>query len=103
MKESVNKTELRMIVKEYEETDIRRSTKVSELISIAEGETELDDEHKCPLSPIKETMEDYIQANIRSMRTQLPECTGHCTTFGCPDGVVVNCFIQLKPILNKEN
>lgn len=100
MKQEVNKTELRNIVKEYEETDIRRSAKVADLLAIMEGTKEAA-EYACPLVPIKAAMENYIQANMRAMRTQLPECTGMCTNHGCPDGVVVNCYLQMKPLLEK--
>lgn len=100
MKQEVNKSELRAIVKEYEETDIRRSATVTDLLGIME-ETKEASEYECPLVPIKATMEDYIADNMRAMRTQLPECTGKCTTFGCPDGVVVNCYLQMKPLLEK--
>ena len=97
MKELVNKTELRNIVKEYEEIDITDTATVTELLNM------LDDgykpEYACPLTPIKEEMEDYIQANIRKIRTQLPDCNGKCTEFGCPNIVVVNCYDKLKPIL----
>lgn len=99
MKHLVNKTELRQIVKEYEEIDIRHSATPEELISI------LDDgfspEYMCPLVPVKEIMEEYIQNNIRKMRTQLPNCNGRCTQFGCPDIVVINCYTKLKPLLEK--
>jgi len=99
MKEQVNKTELIAIIKEYEEIDISRMAKTSSLISLLEnGYT---DQPICKLVPIKEKMEGYIQGNIRKMRTQLPDCTGHCTTYGCPAGVVTNCYIKLKPLLEK--
>ena len=100
MKQEINKTELRSIVKEYEETDIRRSATVADLLAIME-DTKSVDSFVCPLIQKKAAMEDYIQSNMRAMRTQLPECTGKCTTFGCPDGVVVNCYLQLKPLLEK--
>lgn len=99
MKELVNKTELRAIVKEYEEVDIRRSATSDELIAILD--TGYDPKYMCPLIPIKDKMETYIQTNIRKMRTQLPDCNGKCTTFGCPDGVVTNCYIKLKPLLER--
>lgn len=101
MKELINKSELRLIVKEYEEIDIRQSATSEQLISI------LDDgyspKYMCPLVPVKEQMEEYIQKNLRKMRTQLPDCNGKCTEYGCPDIVVTNCYTKLKPILNKES
>lgn len=100
MKELINKSELRLIIKEYEEIDIRRSATSEQLISI------LDDgyspEYMCPLVPVKEQMEEYIQRNIRKMRTQLPDCNGKCTTYGCSDGVITNCYIKIKPLMEKN-
>lgn len=100
MKELVNKTELRAIVKEFEEVDIRYSATKDELINM------LDEGYvpstMCPLIPIKEEMEEYIQDNMRKMRTQLPNCTGKCTEFGCPDIVITNCYTKLKPLLEKQ-
>lgn len=100
MKELVNKTELRAIVKEYEEIDIRHSATANELINALDSGYK--PELMCPLIPIKENMEEYIQKNIRKMRTQLPDCTGMCTQHGCPDLVVTNCYIKLKPLLEKN-
>ena len=98
MKDHVNKSELIVIIKEYEKVDIRRSTSKAELMSILD---EGSDGSTCSLVPIKSDMQTYIQNNIRKMRTQLPECTGMCTTHGCPDGVVVNCHLKLKPLMEK--
>ena len=102
MKNLANSSELRMIIKENEEADIRWTRDRKLLVrTLEEGYTP---EMCCPLIDIKEPMEVYIQKNITKLRTQLPNCTGHCTTFGCPDGVVVNCYIKLKPLLeNNKN
>jgi hypothetical protein len=101
MKELINKSELLLIIKESENSDISRMTTSNELISILEnGDTTRS--KKCPLFSIKERMENYIQDNIRKMRTQLPNCTGHCTTYGCPNGIVVNCYINIKDLLGEK-
>lgn len=101
MKDLANNTELRMLVKLYEEVDIRRSATIKELVATLENGYE-DVSLVCPLVEVKETMETYIQNNIRKMRTQLPDCNGRCTNYGCPDGVVTNCYIKLTPLLEKE-
>lgn len=99
MKDMINVSELRILVKENEEVDIRRIENRAELVRILEEGYE--PKMLCPLVRKKEVMEDFIQKNINKLRTQLPECTGHCTTFGCPDGMVVNCYMKLKPLLEK--
>jgi len=47
------------------------------------------------IEPVLERMEAKIQKHYMSIRTQLPGCTGKCTTYGCPRGVVVNCKTKL--------
>ena len=101
MQELVNKTELRTIVKEYEEVDIRESATTDELIHALDGNHSKKD--YCPLIKYKKPMQEYIQRNMRKMRTQLPDCNGMCTTFGCPDAVVTNCYIKIKPLLEKKS
>jgi hypothetical protein len=100
MKDLVNATELRMIVKENEEVDIRRTKDRVSLVTILdEGPVS---EDLCPLVEVKKPMEKFIQKNITKLRTQLTECTGHCTTFGCADGTVVNCYLKLKPLMKER-
>lgn len=50
------------------------------------------DVEKCPLEAIRKRMEAHIKANYRRLKTQLPGCTGVCTTFGCPDIIVQRCW-----------
>jgi hypothetical protein len=48
------------------------------------------------LEPKRAAQEAFIQANIRTLRTQLPNCNGRCTTFGCPDLIVLQCHRGLR-------
>lgn len=96
----INKTELLSLIKEDHKVDISSTTSIDDLVSILEDIDDFEGFKWCPLTPIKEQMEAYIQKHIRKMRTQLPGCNGKCTTFGCPEGVVLNCSIKLDPLLN---
>ena len=50
----------------------------------------------CPLDPIRARMQAHIKKNYRRLKTQLPGCTGECTTFGCPDLIVQRCWSGSK-------
>ena len=50
---------------------------------------------RCPLYRDRQQMEEFLQKNIRRLRTQL-SCTGRCTTYGCPVGVVIDCTIKFS-------
>lgn len=104
LKRLINKTEILELIKEYELFDIRSTVGIERLVSLLENGLEPEDEDSlyCPLFEWKIEMETYIQKNIKKMRTQLPGCTGTCTEFGCPRGVVTNCYIKMKPLLEKS-
>lgn len=41
-------------------------------------------------------MEAHVKKNYTKMRTQLPDCTGKCTSFGCPDLIVQRCWMGMR-------
>lgn len=41
-------------------------------------------------------MEAHIKKYYARMRTQLPDCTGKCTSFGCPDLIVQRCWMGMR-------
>lgn len=98
MDQEVNLSELRMIVKEETNTDISRATRPLDIVSLLENGYAVK-LPVCPLVPLKAKMEVVIQKNLSRLRTQLPQCNGKCTEFGCPDGVVTNCYSKLKHYL----
>lgn len=48
------------------------------------------------LSEKRARMEAHIQKFYARMRTQLPDCTGKCTSFGCPDLIVQRCWAGMR-------
>lgn len=48
------------------------------------------------LEPEQQSMEAHIQRYFRRLKSQLPGCTGRCTTHGCPDIVVSSCWNTFK-------
>jgi len=62
--------------------------KIAEALVGAEaGEIEQD-----ALQEWRELMEAHIDKNRKRLLSQLPGCTGCCTTFGCPDVIVARCW-----------
>jgi hypothetical protein len=51
---------------------------------------------RCPLDKIRSRMQAHIKKNYRRLKTQLPGCTGECTTYGCPDLIVQRCWAGSK-------
>ena len=103
LKNLINSTELVELIKEDEFFDIRQTAGTEKLASILENglTPEDEDELYCPIFKWRMDMEAYIQKNMRRLRTQLPGCTGKCTEYGCPRGIVTNCYIKMKPLLEK--
>jgi len=50
------------------------------------------DAPSCPLEGKRKKIERHIEKNKRRILSQLPGCNGCCTTYGCPDLVVVRCW-----------
>jgi len=48
------------------------------------------------LSEEKAAMEKHIQKYIRRLKSQLPDCTGKCTSHECPDIIVSRCWLLFK-------
>lgn len=93
MYDKINRTELQELCREIGEQNVYREDRRDSLIAEIEGDGAA---RKCPLDPQRKEMQAHIQKNFRRLRTQLPGCTGKCTTYGCPNLVVVRCWVGLK-------
>jgi len=91
--DSVNLTELIELCREAGLGNFGRNATRTELYEALE-----DDElpSVCPLEERRETMEAHILKNYNRLRTQLPGCSGRCTSYGCPDLVVQRCWGGMK-------
>lgn len=90
---TLNKSEAIDLLREEQRVNKSRANGVQHLIGELEGESRASD---CPLEPRRLKMERHIQKYWTRIRTQLPHCNGKCTTFGCPDGIVVGCWLRFK-------
>ena len=72
---------------------VGRQTPREEIYKILDG---LESGGYCPLEERRQKMESHIQRYYRRLRTQLPGCTGKCTSFGCPDIIVQRCWLGFR-------
>jgi hypothetical protein len=93
MSHELNKTELIAILRNEGFGNISRANGIPRLTSALEGDEEA---QPCPLEERRTKMERHIRRNWTRIRTQLPYCNGKCTQFGCPDAVVVGCWLRFK-------
>ena len=63
----VNRTELLALIKEDHKVDISSTTSTDDLVSILEDIDDFWGFKWCPLTPIKEEMEAYIQETIKKI------------------------------------
>ena len=48
------------------------------------------------LSVWREELEAHISKYRDRLRSQLPNCTGECTKYGCPDLIVTHCWAKFS-------
>jgi hypothetical protein len=93
MSDEFNKSELIELLREEGHGNISRGNGIPRLIAALEDE---EDPEPCPLEGRRSTMEKHIRRNWTRIRTQLPRCNGKCTVFGCPDAIVIGCWLRFK-------
>lgn len=91
--DDVNKSELVELAREEGLGNLSRGNSRSTLLDVLIG-GEIPD--PCPLEERRETMAKHIERNWRRIRTQLPQCDGTCVTFGCPDAIVLGCWLKFS-------
>ena len=85
----LNKSELIECARRYGLGDIGRETEREEIIDLIINS---DDEHTDDLNSWREDIEAHIDKNRRRLLSQLPNCNGKCTEFGCPNLIVTRCW-----------
>lgn len=91
--DEINKSELVELAREDGLGNLSRGNPSASLLEALEGG---DVPENCRLDEQRETMQRHIKRNWRRIRTQLPTCNGTCTTFGCPDAVVLGCWLKFR-------
>ena len=90
----INRTELVELARELGAGNLSKLSSREQIYDVIDGLSE--EGTPCPLEEHRTTMERHIQRNFRRLRTQLPGCTGKCRTYGCPDGIVLRCWMAFK-------
>lgn len=93
MYDELNRTELQELCREMDGQNVYRDGSRAMLEDSIDG---VGKAQECPLSSHRQEMQDHIRRNFRRLRTQLPGCNGKCVTYGCPNMIVVRCWIGLK-------
>ena len=96
MESKLNRTEIAELARKYGLGNIDRLSNRESLLSFIDGDIDDPDSPECPMSEHRETMENHITRNFRRLRTQLPNCNGKCTSFGCPELIVIRCWDAFK-------
>jgi hypothetical protein len=91
--DDINKSELIQVAREEGLGNLSRANSREALLDALEGG---DIPQECRLEEQRDTMERHIKRNWRRIRTQLPTCDGTCTTFGCPDAIVLGCWLKFR-------
>jgi hypothetical protein len=88
----LNKSELIQMARAAGLGNIGRNNSDEEIIEALVEATSPEEVPSCPLEGKRKKMEAHIMRNKRRLMSQLPNCTGQCTTFGCPDLIVMRCW-----------
>jgi hypothetical protein len=81
-----NETELLQLARKQGVGILRRGIPLETLIKIVTGEEEVKTSQLSGTMETRAKLERFIQENIERTRSQLPGCTGRCTTFPCTEG-----------------
>jgi hypothetical protein len=89
--DDLNRTELVETCRAAGLGSVGRTQDREQIYSVLEGTAD-PSEIECPLEGKRKMMQQHIEKNWRRLRTQLPGCTGKCTSYGCPNIIVQRCW-----------
>jgi len=89
--EGINTTELVQMCRSAGLGNLSRGSRESLYDALLEDNTT-----QCPLNDKRTVMENHIRKEYHKLRTQLPGCTGKCTTYGCTDVQTLCCWEAIK-------
>lgn len=90
--EGVSKSELIQMARNAGLGNLGRDLEPEEIIDALLTADGPEDAPSCPLEGKRIKIQRHIDKNRNRLLSQLPGCDGCCTTFGCPDLVVVRCW-----------
>lgn len=87
-----NETELHQIARRQGLPPLSRAIPKEELIRIVTGECEHTQAQVAGTGYSRKVLEQYIEKHWGVVHSQLPGCTGKCTTYHCTEGRHAMCF-----------
>jgi hypothetical protein len=87
-----NETELLTVARRQGLGVLHRGIPVQLLAQIVSGVAAMEPKYLAGTKETREMLEAYIFKNYSVTRSQLPGCTGRCSTFNCSDGRHAVCF-----------
>lgn len=90
--EHCNETELLGLARSQGLGDLRRGLDHKLLIGLVSGAVNIRPEYMSEVRATRFSLQTYIIANYGKVSSQLPGCTGECTTYPCSDGRHAKCY-----------
>lgn len=87
-----NETELLGLARGQGLGILRRGLDRRILISLVRGEMNPSPEHLSEIQKTRHSLELFIQQNWGKVSSQLPGCTGTCTTYPCSESRHAKCY-----------
>lgn len=88
----MNLSEIIQVAREQGYGNLGRHLTRKEVIQVIDRGSPGTEVDECRLEGKRIKIERHIDRNRRRLVSQLPGCDGKCTTFGCPNLVVVRCW-----------
>jgi len=90
--QSCNETELLAIARRQGLGILRRGLPRELILGVVSGVLAMKHEYLAGTQETRALLESYIFRNYSITRSQLPGCTGKCSTYNCSDGRHAVCF-----------
>lgn len=94
-----NETELLWLARRQGIGHLKRGIPKQELVSIVGGYIEPGPHHFAETVVTRKMLEAFIQKHWGKVASQLPQCTGKCTTFNCTEGKHGTCFYPNRELV----
>lgn len=90
--EDCNVTELLKLAEEQGLGLLSAGRPRQRLQNIVLGVLDPEEEDACPTIEGRHLFQEFVEQHKDVTYNQLPHCHGACPTFGCPLGIVLNCY-----------
>jgi len=85
----MNRSELVQVARAAGLGNVSRDNTRADLVRLISEDEALPADH---LQDRRRAIQAHIAKNKNRLLSQLPGCDGKCTTFGCPDAIVIRCW-----------